>query len=206
MSGLVTGYANLPQMAPMRSPPPPPALSGPSFQYKPFMRHNPAPALPPPLQPMRTMPQPPPPPPMLFQQPRPSFQQPPTPSFQPSFQPSHVPTPNAFTSPSMSKPPPPQQSNKHTLPPPPYQAKLSTPNPMAPAQPGLASLPLFNQTAAQRRVNVEYRADFSGPPHAGKWTVTCVVNGIEKGMGSGGNKQVAKEEAARAAYYSMGWS
>lgn len=32
------------------------------------------------------------------------------------------------------------------------------------------------------------------------------VNGIPKGTGSGGNKQIAKEEAARAAYYSMGWT
>ncbi|KAF9020306.1 hypothetical protein BDZ89DRAFT_1203777 [Hymenopellis radicata] len=189
--------ANVPQMAPMRSPPPPPPLSaGPSFQ--PDAYHGPPP---PPLQPMRTM-APPPPPPLMFQQARSSFQQPPTPTFQPSFQPSPVPAPNAFL---MNKSPP-QQGSKHTLPPPPYQAKLSTPNPMAPAQPGLAFLPLFNQTASQRRVNVEYKADFSGPPHAGKWTVTCVVNGISKGTGSGGNKQIAKEEAARAAYYSMGWS
>lgn len=33
-----------------------------------------------------------------------------------------------------------------------------------------------------------------------------VVNGIEKGMGSGPSKQLAKEEAARQAYFSMGWA
>ena len=32
------------------------------------------------------------------------------------------------------------------------------------------------------------------------------MNGIEKGKGSGPNKQLAKEEAARAAYYAMGWA
>ncbi len=32
------------------------------------------------------------------------------------------------------------------------------------------------------------------------------VNGIEKGQGVGGNKQIAKEQAARAAYYAMGWT
>jgi len=32
------------------------------------------------------------------------------------------------------------------------------------------------------------------------------VNGIAKGVGSGSNKQVAKEEAARQAYYAMGWT
>ncbi|KAG7450691.1 uncharacterized protein BT62DRAFT_530297 [Guyanagaster necrorhizus] len=86
-------------------------------------------------------------------------------------------------------------------PPPPKQ-----PNPITPAQPHLAFLPQFNEKASQRRVVVEYPAQFSGPPHAGKWTVKCVVNGIEKGLGAGGNKQIAKEQAARAAYYAMGWS
>lgn len=63
-----------------------------------------------------------------------------------------------------SMPPPPPPSN----PPPPL------PNPMTPAQPSTAFLPMFNQTANQRRVFVEYPAQFSGPPHAGRWTVKCV--------------------------------
>ncbi|TFK36878.1 hypothetical protein BDQ12DRAFT_736619 [Crucibulum laeve] len=79
-------------------------------------------------------------------------------------------------------------------------------NPLAPAQPGLPFLPLFNQTAMQRRVTVEYPAEFSGPSHAGRWSVQCVVNGIPKGTGTGSSKQVAKEEAARQAYYAMGWT
>ncbi|TFK30819.1 ribonuclease III [Coprinopsis marcescibilis] len=79
-------------------------------------------------------------------------------------------------------------------------------NPLAPAQPNLPFLPLFNQTAAQRRVTVTYDAQFSGPSHAGTWVVRCVVNGIPKGEGTGSSKQVAKEEAARQAYYAMGWT
>jgi len=47
-------------------------------------------------------------------------------------------------------------------------------NPLAPAQPSMAFLPLFNQMAAQRRVTVEYPAEFSGPSHAGRRTVQCV--------------------------------
>ncbi|KAG6862194.1 hypothetical protein C0995_004276 [Termitomyces sp. Mi166 len=105
---------------------------------------------------------------------------------------------------------------------------MPLPNPLAPAQPNLPFLPLFNQTATQRRVVVEYPAEFSGPPHAGRWTVRCIgvsnvfpllcmtsvrclgcyltVNGIQKGMGTGSSKHVAKEEAARQAYYAMGWT
>jgi len=80
------------------------------------------------------------------------------------------------------------------------------PNPLSPAQPNLPFLPLFNQVAMQRRVTVEYLAEFSGQAHAGRWVVKCIVNGICKGEGTGGTKQAAKEEAARKAYYSMGWT
>ncbi|KAJ3554645.1 hypothetical protein NM688_g2999 [Phlebia brevispora] len=91
-------------------------------------------------------------------------------------------------------------------PPPPLNPPPPLPNPLAPAQQSTAFLPLFNQTANQRRVFVEYPAQFSGPPHAGKWTVKCVVNGMEKGIGSGASKQLAKEEAAKQAYFAMGWA
>ena len=66
----------------------------------------------------------------------------------------------------VSMPPPP--------PPPPMSSPPPLPNPLAPAQQSTAFLPLFNQTANQRRVFVEYPAQFSGPPHAGRWTVKCV--------------------------------
>lgn len=90
-------------------------------------------------------------------------------------------------------------------PPPPPQPPFTS-NPLAPAQPHLAFLPLFNQTASQRGLSVEYPATFIGPPHAGKWNVACIVNGIERGKGSGSSKQLAKEQAARTAYYAMGWA
>jgi hypothetical protein len=48
------------------------------------------------------------------------------------------------------------------------------PNPLAPATPNAPFLPLFNQTAAQRGVKVDYSAEFSGPSHAGQWTVQCI--------------------------------
>ncbi|OAX44418.1 hypothetical protein K503DRAFT_765037 [Rhizopogon vinicolor AM-OR11-026] len=93
-----------------------------------------------------------------------------------------------------------------TLSRPPSPPKISPPNPLAPAQPHLAFLPLFNQTANQRGLSVSYPAVLVGPPHAGKWSVTCKVNGIEKGKGSSDTKQQAKEQAARQAYYEMGWA
>lgn len=89
---------------------------------------------------------------------------------------------------------------------PPSPPRISPPNPLAPAQPHLAFLPLFNQTAHQRGVSVNYPAVLVGPPHAGKWNVTCVVDGIEKGKGTSDTKQQAKEQAARQAYYEMGWA
>ncbi len=48
------------------------------------------------------------------------------------------------------------------------------PNPLAPATPNAPFLPLFNQTANQRGVKVDYTAEFSGPSHAGQWTVQCI--------------------------------
>ncbi|KAI0079639.1 hypothetical protein K474DRAFT_1591679 [Panus rudis PR-1116 ss-1] len=91
-------------------------------------------------------------------------------------------------------------------PPPPANPPPPLPNPLAPAQPQAAFLPLFNQTAMQRRLAVEYPATFTGPAHAGRWTVKCVVNNTEKGIGHGPSKQLAKEEAARQAYFAMGWA
>ncbi|KAI0361387.1 hypothetical protein OH77DRAFT_1545113 [Trametes cingulata] len=105
-----------------------------------------------------------------------------------------------------------QQPQQHAMfgqPPPPPPAVPPPPlphNPLAPASPHSAFLPLFNQTAQQRRLEVQYPAQFSGPAHAGRWTVQCIVNGIERGVGTGSSKQLAKEEAARQAYHAMGWA
>ena len=117
------------------------------------------------------------------------------------------------------------------IPPPP-----TTRPPPLPPTPGqqISYLPLFNQTASQRRLGVEYTAQFFGPPHAGEWAVKCLgelllpaaippptrgsigmtdnsvghptVNNIEQGQGTGPSKQLAKEEAAKQAFYAMGWS
>jgi hypothetical protein len=83
------------------------------------------------------------------------------------------------------------------------QAQSNSP---APTQSTATFLPMFNQMATQRRLMVEYPAEFSGPAHAGRWTVKCLVNGIVKGQGQGSSKQLAKEEAAKLAYYAMGWA
>lgn len=69
----------------------------------------------------------------------------------------------------------------------------------------LGFLARLNQTASQRRLTVEYPAEFSGLPHSGQWTVRCSVNGITKGIGTGGSKQISKEEAARQAWYNLGF-
>lgn len=71
-------------------------------------------------------------------------------------------------------PPPPPPSIPPPIQPPPPKGMPSFGNPLAPAQPHLAFLPLFNQTATQRGLSVGYPATFSGPPHAGKWHVSCV--------------------------------
>lgn len=71
--------------------------------------------------------------------------------------------------------PPPSPPPKRELPPHlPVVPPIFPPNPLAPAQPELPFLPLFNQAAAQRRVKVEYVPEFNGPSHAGRWTVQCV--------------------------------
>ncbi|KAF7967558.1 hypothetical protein HWV62_33937 [Athelia sp. TMB] len=49
-----------------------------------------------------------------------------------------------------------------------------SPNPLAPAQPKAAFLPLFNQMAAQRRVAVSYTFESSGPAHALRWRAVCL--------------------------------
>ena len=38
------------------------------------------------------------------------------------------------------------------------------------------------------------------------WITIIVVNGVLKGEGQGSSKQIAKEAAARQAYYAMGWA
>lgn len=67
-------------------------------------------------------------------------------------------------------------------------------------------LALFNQTAIQRGVKIQWVEVQSGPGHALTWKADCIVDGIMKGSGAGKSKQQAKEEAARQAYQAMGWA
>ena len=69
------------------------------------------------------------------------------------------PFPQSPGTPLQSQPPPP------TTKPPPLPP---TPNQQ------ISFLPLFNQTASQRRLTVDYIPQFYGPPHAGKWHVKCM--------------------------------
>ena len=71
---------------------------------------------------------------------------------------------------------PPSNFFKPHLPPLP----AARPNPLAPAQPDAAFLPLFNQEASKRRVSVEYLSEFSGPSHAGRWTVKCIGKPVRR--------------------------
>lgn len=79
---------------------------------------------------------------------------------------------------SMPPPPPPSHPQSHPSPhahhAPYHIPHYPLPNPLSPAQPNLPFLPLFNQTAAQRRVTVSYDATSTGPSHACRWTVHCV--------------------------------
>lgn len=98
------------------------------------------------------------------------------PSLSAGYKPTHY-NPYSQTTGSLPPPPPPPPpppSMPPPIQPPPPKGMPSFGNPLAPAQPHLAFLPLFNQTATQRGLSVGYPATFSGPPHAGKWNVTCV--------------------------------
>ncbi|KAI0307675.1 hypothetical protein B0F90DRAFT_1621845 [Multifurca ochricompacta] len=64
---------------------------------------------------------------------------------------------------SSAGPPPP------TSPPPPLPN-----NPLAPEAPKSAYLSLFNQTAAQRGIKVDWQMDRTGPGHSLTWVVQCL--------------------------------
>ncbi|KAG8768942.1 hypothetical protein FRC16_006848 [Serendipita sp. 398] len=64
---------------------------------------------------------------------------------------------------------------------------------------------LLHMMATRSNQRVEYEAESSGPRHALAWTVSVLVNGEWKGQGQASSKQVAKEEAAKAALSTLGW-
>jgi len=76
-------------------------------------------------------------------------------------------------------------------------------NASAPAK--VVFLPRFNEICTQRRYNVQYPAEQGGLQHAPRWIVKCLVNGEERGQGSATTKQLAKEEAAKQAWVSLGF-
>jgi len=80
-------------------------------------------------------------------------------------------------------------------------------SPILPALPsgGIHYLPKFNEFCAKQKFDYEYLAENHGSAHAPKWIVKCMVTGIHKGTGQGSTKQIAKEEAAKHAFFAMGW-
>lgn len=48
------------------------------------------------------------------------------------------------------------------------------PNPLAPTQPKAAFLPMFNQLAMKRKVEVKYTTVSVGPPHSCVWRASCL--------------------------------
>ncbi|KAJ3773492.1 hypothetical protein FB446DRAFT_787768 [Lentinula raphanica] len=70
----------------------------------------------------------------------------------------------------------------------------------------LITLALVNEAAAKRRVTIEYPPVKEGLDHMPSWTVRCVIDGQERGIGKAPSQKVAKLEAAQKAYLNMGWS
>ncbi|KAH9486480.1 Ribonuclease 3 [Psilocybe cubensis] len=133
--------------------------------------------------------------------------------------PSHVGYQGSFSTASYSSPPSSQSSMGGFASPPPappvsiYAPQPSFPPPPLPGNPpttvpssmSLVTLALVNQTAAQKGLQVTYAADQVGPSHQPTWTVKCFINGVEYGRGIGKSQKIAKEEAAKQAWTTMGW-
>jgi len=62
----------------------------------------------------------------------------------------------------------------------------------------------FNQILSQKHLTVVWHCEGSGPAHERLWTVECLVDGEQKGRGSGRNVKLAKENAAKDASVAMG--
>lgn len=99
---------------------------------------------------------------------------------------------------------------RDTLSPPPYSSNstaASIPQPPIPELPPTSvqpSLAMFNQICFQRGLTVRWEAQSDGPPHQPRWLVKCFVNDIQRGEGAGRNQKVAKEEAAKKAFVTLG--
>jgi len=94
--------------------------------------------------------------------------------------------------------------------PPGTQAAAPADYPMGPppgATPPPQSVPrlaYFNQVTTQMGYSVQWAAESTGPPHMPRWTVRCIVNGAERGVGEGRSQKLAKEVAAQQAATAMG--
>ncbi|KIY53706.1 hypothetical protein FISHEDRAFT_68641 [Fistulina hepatica ATCC 64428] len=85
-----------------------------------------------------------------------------------------------------------------SMPPPPLPSGVPTNS--------TVSLAMFNQTAAQKGMSVTYSAtQIAGEAHNPQWSVTCTVNGVARGVGTGKNQKTAKDLAAKNAWVALGW-
>lgn len=64
-------------------------------------------------------------------------------------------------------------------------------------------LATFNQKLQQKGFTADWSAESTGPAHALRWTVKCIVNGVERGQGTGRNQNLARKEAAKIAFANM---
>ncbi|THU90644.1 hypothetical protein K435DRAFT_864145 [Dendrothele bispora CBS 962.96] len=71
--------------------------------------------------------------------------------------------------------------------------------------PVMITLASFHEQAIKNGCHVTYQASSEGLSHLPIWTIICFVNGEEQGRGVGKNQKIAKEEAARKAFTSLGW-
>ncbi|KAJ3714944.1 hypothetical protein DFJ43DRAFT_1103031 [Lentinula guzmanii] len=97
--------------------------------------------------------------------------------------------------------PAPPQSSPPSFPPiyvPPASSMTSTSG--APPNLSWLTLSVVNQAAAQKRMRIHYQPTRVGADHSPTWTVQCFINDQERGVGTGKNQKLAREEAARKAY------
>ncbi|TFK67459.1 hypothetical protein BDN72DRAFT_798898 [Pluteus cervinus] len=104
---------------------------------------------------------------------------------------------------------PPPQPPQPPQPPPPDEQMNFLPglpryDPSHPHGPEM-SLSLFHETAVKYGHVVTFSAEHEGPAHALTWTVTCQLDGLERGKGVGTNQRIAKSQAARETWMAMGW-
>lgn len=67
------------------------------------------------------------------------------------------------------------------------------------------SVAYVNEMASKKKVSIDYHQEKTGQDHNPSWTVRCVIDGEERGRGTATKAKSAKEEAARRAFFAMGW-